>query len=97
MGNQEIIKKLAKRIYGNAKESELKQCADFCDNLVDIITEALVNEEKILWKGFVSMEVVERAERKGRNPQTNELMTFPPVKTVNCRISRTIKDAINGK
>lgn len=97
MGNREIIKKLAKRMYGNAKEIEMKQCAEFCNTLVDIITEALLNNEKILWKGFISMEVIERAERKGRNPSTNELVTFPPVKSVNCRISKAIKDAVNGK
>ena len=97
MGTSEIIKKLAARMYGDATESQIKQCTDFCNFLVDICTEALVKNEKILWKGFISMEVIERAERKGRHPQTNEIVTFPPVKSVNCRISKAIKDAVNGK
>lgn len=97
MGTSEIIKKLAKRMYDNVSENEIRQCTEFCNNLVDICTEALVNNEKIIWKGFLSMEVIERGARKGRHPQTNEIVTFPPVKSVNCRISKAIKDAVNEK
>lgn len=97
MGRTEIIKQLAERIYGNATNKELQECASFCDTLVDIFTDALTNEERIIWKGFLSAEVVERAERKGRNPQTNEIVTFPAVKMINCKISKSIKDAINNK
>lgn len=97
MGKKEIIRKLAERIYGNATENELNKCADFCDTLVDIFTEALIENKKILWKGFLSIEVAERAERKGRHPQTNEIVTFPPTKSINCKVSKSIKDIVNGK
>jgi Bacterial DNA-binding protein. len=43
------------------------------------------------------VKVIERAERQGRHPQTNEVVTFPPVKSINCRLSESIKDAINGR
>ena len=89
MGKNEIIKQLAERIYGNV--------TDFCDTLVDIFTDALLEDKKILWKGFLSAEVVERGERRGRNPNTNEIVTFPPTKTIKCKISETIKKAVNGK
>ncbi len=97
MGKSEIIRQLADRIFGNCSETEIKACTDFCDTLADIITDALIEEKRIVWKGFFTAEVIERAERKGRNPKTNEIVTFPPVKMINCKFSRTIKDMVNGK
>lgn len=97
MGRTELISRLAKRIYENPSSKEIQECATFCDTLVDIITDALVDEEKVLWKGFLSAEVVERSETKRRNPQTGEIVTYPPVKTITCRLSKAIKDAVKGK
>lgn len=96
MGKSEIIKKLAKKLYGNTSPKEIQQCTEFCDTLANIITEALLKNEKILWKDFLSMEVVERPERKGRNPQTGEVATFPPSKSVVCKVSKSIKNLIKG-
>ena len=56
-----------------------------------------LEDKKIIWKGFLSVEVAERGARKGRHPQTKEIVTFPPVKTINCKMSKSIKDAVNGK
>lgn len=97
MGRTEIIKQLAERIYGNANNRSIQQCTDFCDTLVDVLKDALLDEGKILWKGFISMEVVQRAERKGRHPQTNKIVTFPPVKSINCKVSKSIRNAVNEK
>lgn len=97
MGRTELISRLAKRIYENPSTKEIQQCAQFCDTLVDIITDSLVDGEKILWKGFLSAEVVERDATKRRNPQTGEIVTYPPVKTITCKLSKTIKDAVKGK
>lgn len=97
MGRNDIIKELAERIYGNATVSEIQQCTLFCDTLVDIFKESLLNEGKISWKGFLTANVVERGERKGKNPKTNEVTVFPPVKSINCKFSKSIKNLINNK
>lgn len=97
MSKTEIIKKIAQKMCGNVNEKSIQQSTTFCDILEEVITEALLNGDKILWKGFISMEVVERAERKGRHPQTNEVVIFPSVKSIKCRISKAIKDAVNEK
>ena len=97
MGKNEIVKQLAERIYGNVNEKNIRKCTEFCDTLADIFTDALLDDKKITWKGFLSVKVIERAERQGRHPQTNEVVTFPPVKSINCRLSESIKDAINGR
>jgi len=100
IGRNEIIKRLAIKKCGtenNIGESDLQEIGQLCDYLVDVFTEALLDDEKIMWKGFLSAEVAQRGERKGRHPLTNEVVTFPPVKTVNCKFSKSIKDAINEK
>lgn len=100
VGKNEIVKRLAVKKCGtenNITDDVLQECSQICDDLVDIFTEALLADEKIVWKGFLSAEVVERGARRGRHPQTNEVVVFPPVKTINCRMSKYIKDAINEK
>lgn len=72
-------------------------CEAVLDAFAEEVKKCLVNEDKLVMKGFISFEVSERPEREGRNPQTGEVTTFPSVKTVKCRISKAIKDAVNGK
>lgn len=97
MGKTEIIKQIAKKMYGNVNDKSIQQSTDFCNALEEIITNALLNDNKVLWKGFITMEVIERAERKGRHPKTNEIVVFPPVKSVKCKVSKAIRDKINKK
>lgn len=97
MSKTDIIKKIAERIYGDTTDANIQQATQFCDTLVDVITDALIEDKKIIWKGFISAEVVERGQRRGRHPQTNEIVTFPPSKSVKCKISKTIKDAVGGE
>lgn len=97
MSRTDIIKKLAERIYGDTSDCNIQQATQFCDTLVDIFTDALIAGEKIIWKGFLSVEAVERGARCGRHPQTNEVVTFPPSKSIKCKMSQSIKDMVNPK
>lgn len=97
MSRTDIIKKLAEQIYGNTSDANIQQATQFCDALVDIFTDALIEEEKIIWKGFLSVEVINREQHYGRHPQTNEVVMFPPSKSIKCKISKNIKDKVNGK
>ena len=97
MSKSDIIKQIAEKMYGNVNDKTIQQSAAFCETLEEVVKDVLLNGDKILWKGFISMEVVERAERKGRHPQTNEIVVFPSVKSIKCKISKAIKDVVNGK
>lgn len=92
MGKNEIITNVSNKT-GYSKTD----CEKIVDAFSESISEALVNGEKVIIKGFMSFEITERPERKGRNPKTGELTTFPPVKSVNCKIAQAIKDKINDK
>lgn len=72
-----------------------------CESVIDIFSDevknCLIKGDKLIIKGFIGFEVSERPERDGRNPKTGEVSTFPAVKSVKCKISKAIKDAVNGK
>lgn len=67
------------------------------DAIIDEITQALVNGDKIMFKGFIGFETSTRAARRACNPQTGEVVEYPEVKTVRCKISQNLKNAINGR
>lgn len=94
MGRTEIIERLAKKIYGNPSIKELQQCSQFCDTLVDIITESLINGKRVLWKGFISAEVTDTPPTKRRNPKTGEVELYNPSVKISCKLSKAIKDKI---
>ena len=45
--------------------------------------------------GFGTFEVKERAERKGRNPQTGEEITIKAAKIPSFKAGKSLKDAVN--
>jgi DNA-binding protein HU-beta len=53
-------------------ELSKKDAAKAVDALLESISSALANEEKIQLVGFGTFEVRERAARTGRNPQTGQ-------------------------
>lgn len=92
MRKNELIENIAKNT-GISKTS----CEAVIDSFADEIKTALIAGDKVMLKGFMSMEITERPEREGRNPQTGNIVKFPSVKSVKCRVSKAIRDAINGK
>lgn len=72
-------------------------CEAVIDTFANEIQDCLVNGDKIILKGFMSFEVSERPEREGRNPKTGKVTTFPAVKSIKCKVSKAIKDAVNAK
>lgn len=98
IGRNDIVREMAKRVYGNSSNSKnLMLAAQFCDNLVDYLTDMLVDGEKIVWNKFFVAEVVERRERHGKDLKTGEPVVFPPAKVINFKLAKQIKDAVKGK
>ena len=80
-----------------AKTGETKKNAEASINaLIDVIEESLKDGEKIQVVGFGSFEVRERAERKGRNPQTGKEMKIAAKKAPVFKAGKALKDAVNG-
>lgn len=61
---------------------------------VDTVTEELTKGGKVQLVGFGTFEVVDRAAREGRNPQSGEVMTIPACKAPKFKPGKTLKDAV---
>lgn len=62
---------------------------------IESVEEALVGGDKVQLVGFGSFEVRERAERKGRNPQTKKEITIKASKAPVFRVGKVLKDMVN--
>ena len=81
-----------------AKTGDTKKGAEASVNaFVDVITEALIEGDKVQLVGFGSFEVRKRAARKGRNPQTKEEIRIPASKAPVFKAGKALKDLVNKK
>jgi len=63
----------------------------------DIIKSTLESGEKIKIAGFGNFIVKEKADRRGRNPQTGEEIVISARKILTFKPSQVLKSAINTK
>ncbi len=91
MNKTELIASVAAKAELTKKDAEKAVKA-----LFDTIGEALVKEEKVQVIGFGTFEVRTRAERQGRNPRTNDVMTIPASKCPAFKAGKQLKDLVNG-
>lgn len=100
IGKSEIVKQVALRIKGNKNNvtaNDIQLYTEVCDTIADVIIDNLIEGEKVQWRNFISLEVTTRGERKGRDPLTNEVKTFPPVKSISCKVSKKVKELVREK
>ncbi len=72
------------------------QVSQALDAVLDSITSALQDGEKVSLTGFGTFEVRERAARTGRNPRTGEELQVAASKSPAFKPGKGFKDAING-
>jgi DNA-binding protein HU-beta len=65
------------------------------DGFIQSVEDALKNGDSVALVGFGTFEVKERAERKGRNPQTGEEITIKAAKIPSFKAGKSLKDAVN--
>lgn len=72
-------------------------CELIIDAMSEEIKDCLIRGDKILIKGFMSFEVINRAERKGKEINTGAPITYPSVKSIKCKVCKAFKNAVNEK
>lgn len=87
----EFVDAVAKETEWTKKDSEKAINA-----VVKVITNALVAGEKLSIVGFGTFEVVERAAREGRNPQTGESLMIKACKMPKFKPGKAFKELINA-
>ena len=91
MNKTELVSAISTKMDTTKKDAEA-----FLTAFEDVITEALVADEKVQLVGFLTIDVVERAEREGRNQQTGEPMKIAASKAPRFKVGKKLKDAVNG-
>ncbi len=61
---------------------------------LETVTDALKASEKVVFTGFGSFEVTERAAKEGRNPQTGETIHIKATKAPKFKAGKGLKDAV---
>lgn len=87
----EFVDAVAKETEWTKKDSE-----EAINAVVKVITNALVSGEKLSIVGFGTFEVVERAAREGRNPQTGESIMIKACKMPKFKPGKAFKELINA-
>ena len=80
-----------------ADKSELsqKQVTEAFALIEETLVETLKAGEKVQLSGFGTFEVRERAERKGRNPKTGEVVSVPACKYLAFVSAKSVKESLN--
>ena len=89
MNKTELINAVAEKADLSKKDAEAAITA-----MVDAITEALAQEEKVQLVGFGSFEVKKRAARVGRNPKTNATIEIPASVVPVFKAGKALKDSV---
>lgn len=92
MKKNDLVLEIAERL-----ELPKVVCEKVIDTFAEVVTEALVDGDKVIIRGFLTFETSECKAREGYNPRTGETQHYPSVKTVKCKIGQPIKDAVNEK
>lgn len=89
MNKKDIIKKIAENTGVTQKDATI-----IVDEFLSVIVEN-VQTDKVSIAGFGTFEVVERASRIGRNPQTSKEIFIPEHKVVKFKPAKNFKDSVN--
>ncbi len=92
MTKADMVEKIYEKVGFSKKES-----AELVEAVFDIIKTTLEKGEKIKIAGFGNFVVKEKANRRGRNPQTGEEITITARKILTFKPSQVLKATINSK
>ncbi|MDE2792362.1 MAG: integration host factor subunit alpha [Paracoccaceae bacterium] len=70
------------------------ECSDFVENVLSLISDALVRGEQVKITSFGTFRTRDKAERWGRNPKTKVPALIDARRVVTFHASRTLKDRI---
>ena len=90
MNNAELINAVAASADVSKKDTEAVITA-----MLDTITEALKQGDKVQLVGFGSFEVKKRAARIGRNPRTKEEIEIPATVLPVFKAGKLLKDTVS--
>ena len=94
MYKTELIKAMVKKAEEQNVPLTAKQMDAALSALVESVTDALKNGEKVVLPGFGMFAVKTRPARQGRNPITGEVMAIPERKMPAFKAGKTLRDSV---
>lgn len=91
MTKADIVEKVSTNLGLSKKES-----AELVEVVFSLIKSTLESGEKLKIAGFGNFEVKQKADRRGRNPQTGETIIIEARRILTFKPSAILKTAING-
>ncbi len=89
MNKKELVKEVADKAGITAKD-----CEQFVDTVFDVISNHLVDNDKVVISNFGTFEVRVRAARTGINPATGESISIPEQRTPAFKAGKQLKDRL---
>ena len=86
---------IVERIFEKARASK-KDATEVVDAVFELIKSRLENGEKVKLSGFGNFVVHEKRPRKGRNPQTGEVIVISGRRVLAFKASQVLKNTINA-
>ena len=90
MNKSQLIKSVADK-----SELSQKQVSEALALIEETLVESLKAGDKVQLSGFGTFEVRERAERKGRNPKTGDVVSVPACKYLAFVSAKAVKENLN--
>lgn len=91
MNKTELIVAVAEKSGLTKKDAERALAG-----MIEVITETLVNGDKVQLVGFGTFAVRTREARKGHNPMTGAEIDIPQTKTPLFKPGKSLKDAVDA-
>ena len=92
MNKTELVNAVAEKADFSKKDADKAVAA-----VLDSITDALAQGDKVQIVGFGTFEVRARAEKQGRNPKTGEAMIVPASNLPAFKAGKAFKEAVAKK
>ena len=89
MNKTELVAAVAAKAELSKKDAEAAVKA-----VLDAVTEALADGDKVALVGFGTFEVKERAARTGKNPRTGETIEIPASKVPSFKAGAALKNPV---
>lgn len=91
MTKADIVERIHQKVGFSKKES-----AEIVESVFSILKNTLESGEKIKIAGFGNFVVKQKADRKGRNPQTGDTITINARRILTFKPSQVLKSSINS-
>ncbi|MGJ0507910.1 MAG: HU family DNA-binding protein [Methylocystis sp.] len=88
-------RELARSLFVACDRLAHRQAATLVDQVLEEISETLIKGENVTLCNFGKFVIVEKKERKGRNPRTGDFALVKPRKVVSFRASKYLKSIVS--